>query len=156
MALATVADVVPLHDENRAFVREGLAQLSRGARCGIRALKQVAGMTRDVQSETIAFKFGAAHQCRRAIGRCDVGCAVADDGIRTEAQRLADRLEQLNRERQRIEVDIMAEALASLKDPRICRRTCPGLPAVASRGGGYRGGALGRTVSPPGDCHGHR
>src|SRR5438874_2224628 len=41
VALATVADVVPMHDENRTFVREGLVRLSRGARCGVRALKQV-------------------------------------------------------------------------------------------------------------------
>ena len=56
VALATIADVVPLHDENRRFVREGLALLSRGARCGLRALKQVAGVTRDCTAETIAFK----------------------------------------------------------------------------------------------------
>ncbi len=46
VALATIADVVPLQDENRLFVREGLAHISRGARCGIRALKHVAGISR--------------------------------------------------------------------------------------------------------------
>ena len=57
VALATIADVVPLQDENRLFVREGLAHLSRGAR-RLRALKQVAGISRECTAETIAFKPG--------------------------------------------------------------------------------------------------
>ena len=58
VALATVADIVPLQDENRNFVREGLAQISHDARCGIRALKHVAGITRDCTRETIGFRWG--------------------------------------------------------------------------------------------------
>jgi single-stranded-DNA-specific exonuclease len=67
-ALATIADVVPLQDENRLFVREGLAHISRGARCGIRALKQVAGISRECTTETIAFKLGPR---LNAAGRLD-------------------------------------------------------------------------------------
>ena len=58
VALATVADIVPLQDENRILVREGLIQMNRGARCGIRALKQVAGITKACTSETIGFRLG--------------------------------------------------------------------------------------------------
>jgi single-stranded-DNA-specific exonuclease len=56
VALSTVADVVPLQDENRVYVREGLVQITRGARCGLRALKQVAGVTRDCVPDTVAFR----------------------------------------------------------------------------------------------------
>ena len=55
----------------------------------------------------------------RAIGRCHdwvCGCLTTDHPA--EAQQLADRLEQLNRERQRIEVESRQEALASLKRSR--------------------------------------
>ena len=74
----------------------------------------------------------------------------------TEAQRLADRLEQLNRERQRIEVDIMAEVLALLKD-----RDMPPALVLASRQWhlgvvGIVAARLVETVSPSGDCHGHQ
>ena len=116
VALATVADVVPLQDENRGFVREGLVQLSRGARCGVRALKQVAGVTQDCTAETIAFKLAPRINAAGRLDDAMLGVRLLTTDNPAEAQRLADRLEQLNRERQRIEVDIMAEVLASLKD----------------------------------------
>jgi single-stranded-DNA-specific exonuclease len=116
VALATVADVVPLHDENRNFVREGLHQLSRGARCGIRALKQAAGVTRDCTAETIAFKLAPRINAAGRLDDAMLGVRLLTTDNPSDAQQLADRLEQLNRERQRIEMDIMAEALASLKD----------------------------------------
>ena len=115
VALATVADVVPLHDENRNFVREGLLQLSRGTRCGIRALKQAAGVTRDCTAETIAFKLAPRINAAGRLDDAMLGVRLLTTDNPSEAQQLADRLEQLNRERQRIEVDIMEEALASLK-----------------------------------------
>jgi single-stranded-DNA-specific exonuclease len=128
VALATVADVVPLHDENRTFVREGLKQLSRGARCGVRALKQVAGVTRDCTAETIAFKLAPRINAAGRLDDAMLGVRLLTTDNLAEAQQLADRLEQLNRERQRIEVDIMAEALASLKDQEL-----PSALVLASR-----------------------
>ncbi|MGH7180387.1 MAG: single-stranded-DNA-specific exonuclease RecJ [Nitrospiraceae bacterium] len=116
VALATVADVVPLHDENRNFVREGLVQLSRGSRCGVRALKQAAGVTRDCTAETIAFKLAPRINAAGRLDDAMLGVRLLTTDNPAEAQQLAVRLEQLNRERQRIEVNIMAEALASLND----------------------------------------
>jgi single-stranded-DNA-specific exonuclease len=121
VALATVADVVPLQDENRSFVREGLHQLSRGARCGIRALKQAAGVTRDCTAETIAFKLAPRINAAGRLDDAMLGVRLLTTEILSEAQQLADRLEQLNHERQRIEMDIMTEALASLKDSALPR-----------------------------------
>ncbi|MDH4188408.1 MAG: single-stranded-DNA-specific exonuclease RecJ, partial [Nitrospira sp.] len=128
VALATVADVVPLHDENRNFVREGLVQLSRGARCGVRALKQVAGVTRDCTAETIAFKLAPRINAAGRLDDAMLGVRLLTTDNPLEAQQLADRLEQLNRERQSIEVDIMDEAMASLRD-----RELPPALVVASR-----------------------
>ena len=54
VALGTVADVVPLADENRLFVRFGLRELTGSRRPGIRALKTVAGITGDVRPSTRA------------------------------------------------------------------------------------------------------
>ncbi len=119
VALATVADVVPLQDENRGFVREGLAQLSRGARCGVRALKQVAGVMRDCTAETVAFKLAPRINAAGRLDDAMLGVRLLTTESPAEAQRLADQLEQLNRERQKIEAEIMAEALTLLKDQEL-------------------------------------
>jgi len=128
VALATVADVVPLHDENRGFVLEGLAQLSRGARCGIRALKQVAGVTRDCTAETIAFKLAPRLNAAGRLDHAMLGVQLLTTESPLEAQRLAERLEQLNRERQKIEAGMMSEAVAMVKEQEL-----PAALVLASR-----------------------
>jgi single-stranded-DNA-specific exonuclease len=119
VALATVADVVPLQDENRGFVREGLVQISRGARCGIRALKQVAGVVRDCSPETIAFKLAPRLNAAGRLDHAMLGVQLLTTESPAEAQRLADRLEQLNRERQKIEADLMSEAVEAVSDQEL-------------------------------------
>lgn len=129
VALATIADVVPLQDENRAFVRDGLAQISRGARCGIRALKQAAGVTRDCTADTVAFRLGPR---LNAAGRLDdamIGVQLLTTESEAEAKRLAEHLEQLNRARQELEARTMDEALAQLDG-----REVPAAVVLASRG----------------------
>jgi len=128
VALATVADVVPLHDENRGFVIEGLAQLSRGARCGIRALKLVAGVTRDCTAESIAFKLAPRLNAAGRLDHAMLGVQLLTTESPVEAQRLADRLEQLNRERQKIEAEMMSEAITTVNE-----RELPSALVVASR-----------------------
>lgn len=115
VALATVADVVPLQNENKGFVRAGLAQLSRGARCGIRALKQVAGITKECTAETIAFKLAPRLNAAGRLDHALLGVQLLTTDSPVEAHRLADRLEQLNRERQSIEAEVLAEAIAMVK-----------------------------------------
>lgn len=128
VALATIADVVPLQDENRGFVREGLAQLSRGARCGIRALKQAAGVTRDCTAETVAFKLAPRLNAAGRLDHAMLGVQLLTTESPAEAQRLAERLEQLNRERQKIEADMMAEAVETVTE-----RDLPAALVLASR-----------------------
>lgn len=114
VALATVADIVPLQDENRILVREGLTQITRGSRCGIRALKQVAGITKACTSETIGFRLGPR---LNAAGRLDHAMAcvrLLTTESDVEAMQIAEQLEQLNRQRQQIEEGITSEAAASL------------------------------------------
>jgi single-stranded-DNA-specific exonuclease len=116
VALATVADVVPLQDENRAFVREGLVQITRGARCGLRALKQVAGVTRDCMPDTIAYRLAPRLNAAGRLAHAMTSVRLLTTESELEARELADELERLNRERQQIEETIMREALAALDD----------------------------------------
>ena len=116
VALATIADVVPLQDENRGFVQQGLEQISRGARCGIRALKQVAGVVRDCSPETIAFKLAPRLNAAGRLDHAMLGVQLLTTESPTEAQRLAERLEGLNRERQKIEADVVSEAVEAVNE----------------------------------------
>lgn len=129
VALATIADVVPLQDENRVFVREGLGLISRGARCGLRALKQVAGVTRECSAETIAFKLGPRLNAAGRMDEAIVGVQLLTTESESEAKRLAEHLDQLNRARQQLEAEIMREALAQVES-----RDVPGGIVLASRG----------------------
>ncbi len=114
VALSTIADVVPLQDENRRFVREGLEQMSRGARCGIRALKQVAGITRECTAETVAFKLAPRLNAAGRLAHALLGVRVLTTESELEARQLAEELDRLNRERQHIEEQITSEVLASV------------------------------------------
>ncbi len=114
VALATIADVVPLRDENRFFVREGLALISRGAHCGIRALKQVAGVDGVCTTGTVAFRLAPRINAAGRLADAGVGVRLLTTESDREARDLAEQLEQLNRERQRIEEETTAEALAAV------------------------------------------
>ncbi|HKY73672.1 MAG TPA: single-stranded-DNA-specific exonuclease RecJ [Nitrospira sp.] len=116
VALATIADVVPLQDENRGFVRQGLAQISRGARCGIRALKHVAGIVKECSPETIAFKLAPRLNAAGRLDHAMLGVQLLTTESPSEAQRLAERLDELNRERQKIEADLMSEAVVAVNE----------------------------------------
>lgn len=119
VALSTIADVVPLQDENRGFVRAGLQQLSRGSRCGIRALKLVAGITRECTAETVGFKLGPRLNAAGRMDHAIKGVQLLTTESELEARMLAQELDQLNRQRQDLEAQIMREALALLGDGEI-------------------------------------
>ncbi len=102
-ALGTVADMVPLVDENRDIVRAGLEALSSTTRPGLQALMEVSGVQpKVVSSENISF--GLAPRLN-AAGRLD-DARLALDLLLTrdegEARALATRIDDLNRERQRL------------------------------------------------------
>ncbi|MBI3604221.1 MAG: single-stranded-DNA-specific exonuclease RecJ [Nitrospirae bacterium] len=129
VALATVADVVPLKDENRFFVREGMALISRGARCGIKALKQVAGIDRDCTSGTVAFRLAPRINAAGRLAHAEAGVRLLTTESDREAMETAEQLERLNRERQRIEEATTAEALAAVKGSAV-----PAALVVGARG----------------------
>jgi single-stranded-DNA-specific exonuclease len=116
VALSTVADVVPLQDENRVYVREGLVQITRGARCGLRALKQVAGVTRDCVPDTVAFRLAPRLNAAGRLADAMLSVRLLTTESEREARELAEELERLNRERQQIEDTIMREALSAVDE----------------------------------------
>lgn len=101
VALGTVADLMPLRGENRALVRRGMERLWLGERAGVRALAKVAGATLlSIDSSTIGFRLGPR---LNAAGRLDSAMLAYNLLMTTddvEAERLAQQLDHLNRERQ--------------------------------------------------------
>ena len=110
VALATVADIVPLVEENRLFVRKGLEEMEKGRRPGIRALIEVAGVKPPLDSMDLGFRLGprlnAAGRLESAKTSLDL-LVSEDEG---EAARLAAALDRQNRERQDVEHVMQQEA----------------------------------------------
>jgi len=116
VALATVADVVPLQGENRILVRHGLKLLADSRWVGVRALIEATGLTgKEVVARHLGFVLGPR---LNAAGRV----ADATDGLRlllsddpAESAALAQRLEILNVERQALDQRILDEALEQVE-----------------------------------------
>ncbi len=118
VALATVADVVPLWGLNRAFVVKGLAVMRARSRPGLRALMDVAGMDGPPRPYHLGFMLGPRINAGGRIGDAALGAKLLLLRDEAEAGRIATELDRLNRERQAIEVvaasEAEAEALAAL------------------------------------------
>ncbi|MCB1085507.1 MAG: single-stranded-DNA-specific exonuclease RecJ [Verrucomicrobiae bacterium] len=114
VALATVADIVPLVEENRIFVRRGLTEIERTAKPGLIELKTIAGVTSPVRSHDIGFKLGPR---LNATGRLDTAEASLELLLTPDfnrARTLAAELDRRNRERQTLEQDTREEAEAQI------------------------------------------
>jgi single-stranded-DNA-specific exonuclease len=112
VALATVADVVPLTGLNRAFVARGLEVMRRRERRGLAALFDVAGANGPPTPYHLGFLIGPRINAGGRIGDAALGARLLTATDPDEAERIAAELDRLNRERQRIELAIVAEAEA--------------------------------------------
>lgn len=110
VALATVADVVPLRGLNRAFVRQGLAMLRGRARPGLAALMDVAGLDGPVQPWHLGFLLGPRINAGGRIGDAALGAKLLLTADEIEARGIAAELNRLNQERQEIERLAVLEA----------------------------------------------
>jgi single-stranded-DNA-specific exonuclease len=111
VALATVADVVPLVDENRVAVVYGLALLRRNPSPGIRALMEVARLgDREPLVEDVAFRLAPRLNAAGRLGDAGRALELLTTGDVERARALAGELESENRSRREIERRIVAEA----------------------------------------------
>lgn len=117
VALATVADVVPLVGENRCLVRKGLAEIRRAQRPGIRALLQAAKCEPDRLDEgDLGFRLAPRINAAGRLYRADAGVELflTDDEERAEA--IANELSRANSERRATEREVDAAAEAARRD----------------------------------------
>jgi single-stranded-DNA-specific exonuclease len=145
LAIATVADSVPLLGENRVFVALGLAELRRPVGVGLRALMreaQIDPARRPLTPIDIAFRLAPRIN---AAGRMDIASEVIElfttkDNAR--AGDLAAKLERLNQERRAAEAAMLAEITQRLDEPCFRESRC-----IVMDGEGWHRGVIGILAS---------
>jgi single-stranded-DNA-specific exonuclease len=152
VAIATIADAVPLLGENRVFAKLGLQGLRRPVNVGLKALLEVAklGDGRALTASEVGFRIAPR---LNAAGRMDVARDVVDlfeEKNIERARQIAVRLDQLNAERQEEERRIMDSIFRRLdEEPALREAYC-----VVVDGEGWHRGVIGITASRIVERHG--
>ena len=121
VALGTVADVVPLDQNNRRLVAQGLARIRAGrSQAGIKALLKIAGREpQRLGSLDLAFAVAPRLNAAGRLADMSLGieCLISDN--ESDCDRIAIALDKLNQERREIESEMKAQALASVDDMQL-------------------------------------
>jgi len=116
VALATIADVVPLLDENRSLAIAGLRALARTQRPGLQALMRRAAVDpAAVDAAAVGFRLAPRINAAGRLGRPDAAFELLLTDDMETATRLAAELETLNRDRQAVEDRILRSAVAQVE-----------------------------------------
>ncbi len=136
VALSSIADLVPLADENRTLVRDGLTQVAQGMRCGIRALTRDLGLNGTCSAGTIGFRVAPRLNAAGRLAHAELGVRLLTTESEPAALQLAQELENLNRRRREIEEEMTREAIAQVDaaDPQ---------PAIVVSAKGWHIGVIG-------------
>lgn len=117
VALATIADVVPLVGENRSLAIAGLRALARTQKPGLRMLMKVAGVDpATVDAGNVGFRLAPRINAAGRLGHPRAALELLLTAVADEARDLANRLEELNRDRQAVEDKILRAAIAEVED----------------------------------------
>ncbi len=141
VALATVADVVRLHGENRRLVREGLQALRTTRKPGLRALLSVARCDPlRLDASTIAFRLAPRINAAGRLARADAGLelVLTEDAARAEV--VAEELDRVNVERRAVEQRMLWEADAQAREQA-------GAHAIVVAAAGWHPGVAGIVAS---------
>ena len=145
VALATIADVVPLVGENRSLTIAGLRALARTQKPGLRALMKVARVDpATADSGQVAFRLAPRINAAGRLGHPGAALELLLTEDADEARALAGRLEELNRDRQAVEDKILRAAVAQVEDwPEARQRR----PAYVVWGEDWHEGVIGIVAS---------
>ena len=110
-AVATVADMVPLTDENRVIAALGLERLSHTKRPGLRSVMEHAGIQGSVSSDQVGFQIAPRMNACGRIGSARIAFEMLTTRSKTKAEELAIQMEGLNQERKNQETKVLDAAL---------------------------------------------
>jgi single-stranded-DNA-specific exonuclease len=144
VALATVADVVPLIGLNRAYVTKGLGVMHQRQNVGLRALFDVAGLNAAPNPYALGFVLGPRINAGGRIGDAALGARLLATEDEAEAAKIAATLDKLNRERKALETEMLEEAIADA-DRRVDE--LPDLPMLITGSETWHKGVVGLVAS---------
>jgi len=151
LALATVADMVPLLGENRAIVRRGLAQIRRRPRAGLAALMAVASVEAErIDEGDIGFRLAPRLNAAGRLYRADAGVELLLCEDPARAAEIARELDNANHERRDTEREVLHAAEAALRElPSELREA----QALVLAGEGWHPGVVGIVASRIAERH---
>ena len=114
VALGTVADIVPLIEENRLLVHRGAMEIAQTSRIGLKKLMQVAGVRPPIMPEDIGYRLGPRLNAAGRLSTAEKSLRLLLTHDEGEAAALATTLDQQNRERQVVEKEIFDAAIAQI------------------------------------------
>src|SRR5215211_1565863 len=151
VALATVADLVPLRGENRSLVRRGIAAARRGSRLGFRALCEAASIGPErIDEGDLAFRLGPRINAAGRLYRADAGVELMLTSDEARARAIATELNRVNGERRTAEREVVTAAEAARAD---LPERLAAAPALVLAGTGWHPGVVGIAASRLADRH---
>ena len=152
VALATVADMVPLRGENRTLVRRGLEAARRGRRPGMRALMKVAGVLPErLEASDLSFRLAPRINAAGRLYRADAGVELMLTDDPERAARIAEELDRANLERRATEAEVLADAQRRYRE---LPAELADAPAIVLWGEGWHPGVVGICASRMVERHG--
>ncbi len=143
VALGTVADLVPLRDENRVFVKRGLAQMEQTKWVGLRALIEVTGLRAPFSPGNIGFGLGPRLNAAGRLGTAQDALELLLTEDAGRARTLAMNLDVQNRERRAVEDDVLKQAEVQLAESFDAERDA----AIVVGAPGWHPGVVGIVAS---------
>ncbi len=145
VALATVADMVPLVDENRMLLKTGLDKLRRSPNPGLRELLRVAGVKpEEVTPYHLGFLLGPRINASGRLGSANGALELLSTDSDEVAKNLAEQLDQVNQERMRLQSEV-AEAALLQAESLVTEN--PSLPALVLFAEDWHEGVIGIVAS---------
>jgi single-stranded-DNA-specific exonuclease len=116
VALGTVADIVPLVEENRVLVRRGLRQLEHSRWPGVQALMEVSQVSFPITAQDVGFRLGPRLNASGRLGDAMLSLRLLQTDDRAEATQIATELNRNNRERQSVEMATLLQAETQVQE----------------------------------------
>lgn len=118
VCLGTVADIVPLVDENRIIVNFGLVLIKETRNVGLKALISITGYT-NIDSTSISFGIAPRINACGRMGEAELALRLLLTSDSNEALTIANKLNEINKERQEVEKEIFDDALSIIEREKL-------------------------------------
>jgi len=115
VALGTVADVVPLVNDNRLFVKYGLREMQKSLRPGINALLEIAALKSKLSASTLGFQLGPRLNAAGRLSDAMAGVNLLRSRSSLDSRSMAELLDKQNLDRRAIEKQILEEAIEQIE-----------------------------------------